>query len=229
MHLLYVPMNKKEVRLGFCWLTVLVLTSLPLRSGPVMELAFQGLHFAAAVLIFHRFLRSSFQVPLTKTLTIVKTALLGLILAQLANLLTNDLLFYFFPQYFFYNDTGPHFYNVLKEDILKEMLAENFPLTAFAVIVLAPIWEELFHRGLVFGTLARKHIALAYPVSIILYALLPILPLFGRQPAAYIVLSFIQHIPISVLFAWIYTRTETILTPVLAHMLMNAVSIFTMR
>lgn len=230
MHLLYVTLSEKEKRLGFDWLALLIASVLlhPIRSTAVMEFVFQAGNFAAAVLIFHTFLRTSLQVPLTTPFQILKMAILGLILAQLANLLTNDLLYYFFPQYFYYDETGPHFGNVLKF-LMETFAQENFPLTAIAIIFFVPIWEEVFHRGLVFGSLLRKNLALAYMVSAALYAFAPIVPLFGNYPLGYIVISFLQYIPIGVLFAWVYTRTETILTPILAHMVMNAVSIFTMR
>lgn len=231
MHLLYVTLTEQEKRLGAVWLAIVCLSCLvfPLRPGAAAEGLYQGVLLLGTVLIFRKFLAASLRVPLTTPGQIPKMAFLGLTLAGLANLLTNDLLYYFFPRYFFYNDTGPHFYNVMKEEVLRSHLSENFPLTTVTVIVFVPLWEETLHRGLVFGALVRKNLPLAYGVSIALYSLLPVIPLLGTYPPVYILLSFIQYIPISVLFAWVYTRTETILTPILAHMAMNAVSIFAMR
>lgn len=230
MHLLFVPMNRKETRLGFVWLGIFLLSVLvfPVPSNAAGEFAFRLIHFAAAVLIFHRFLRASFDVPLMPVGRILSFALLGLIAAQLANLLTNDLLFYFFPEYFRYTETGPAFVNIQKES-MAGFAREQFLLSALSMILLIPVTEELFHRGLVFGTLARKSTVLAYLVSAAFYALIPTVILLGSFDPDYIILSFIQYLPIGFLFAWIYTRTETILTPIAAHMLMNAVSIFTMR
>lgn len=229
MHLLYLPMNRREKLAGILWLAAAVLSSvLPLRSDAHRELLFHAVQVLAAVLIFHRFLGASLSVPLTTPLTIVKFALLGLILAQLANLLTNDLIFYFLPNYFGYSETGPYFLNAQKE-LLRSYAAENFPLTLVGIVFFVPVWEELLHRGLVFGSLVQKNIALAYIAAVLLYAVIPIIPLFGAYRVDYILLSFLQYIPISLMFCWIYTRTETILTPMLAHMLMNAVSIFTLR
>ena len=183
MHLFYVPLSEKEKRFGLLWLAVLALSSalIPLRSSALSEFLFHALHFGAAVLIFHRFLKSSLEVPHTGPFRILRIALLGLILAQLANLLTNDLLFYFFPKYFYYNETGPHFANVRKA-LIESFAAENAFLTGVAIILFVPIAEELFHRGLVFGGIARKNLALAYVISITLYTLLPVIPLFGNYP-----------------------------------------------
>lgn len=230
MHLLYIRMTRKEIYPGLGWLAVLLLSGFlfPAGSGAVSAFFFQAAHFLAAMLIFHRFLRSSLEVPLTPFSRILKSALLGLILAQLANLLTNDLLYYFFPKYFGYGETGPYFVNISKE-LTKALLEEQFFLTAVRIAFFVPIAEELFHRGLVFGNLVQKNTVLAYTVSVLLYAFLPIIPLLGHYSPDYIVISFIQYLPIGILFSWIYTRTETILTPILAHILMNGVSIFTMR
>ena len=230
MHLLYIRMTRKEIYPGLGWLAVLLLSGFlfPAGSGAVSAFFFQGAHFLAAMLIFHRFLRSSLEVLLTPFSRILKSALLGLILAQLANLLTNDLLYYFFPKYFGYGETGPYFVNISKE-LTKALLEEQFFLTAVRIAFFVPIAEELFHRGLVFGNLVQKNTVLAYTVSVLLYAFLPIIPLLGHYSPDYIVISFIQYLPIGILFSWIYTRTETILTPILAHILMNGVSIFTMR
>ena len=94
MHLLYIPMNKKEQCFGFMWLGLMLISILlaPVRSSALPEFLFWGGNFAVAVLIFRKFLKSSFQVPLTPFSTVLKFALLGYGLAFLANLLTNDLM-----------------------------------------------------------------------------------------------------------------------------------------
>lgn len=229
--LLYVSMEKKELRFGFAWLALLAASTLlhPLRSSAVMEFSFHGCNFLAAILIFRKFLVNSWGIPHTTLGQILGKACLGAFLAWLANLLTNDLLYFYLPKWFYYDDFGPHFYNVLKQDILTAQLGENSLLTTAATVLFVPIWEELFHRGLVFGTLARKNLALAYGVSVTLYALLPLVPLFGSMPGEYLILSFLQYIPMGVMFAWIYTRTESIFTPIGAHILLNGLSVFAMR
>ena len=103
------------------------------------------------------------------------------------------------------------------------------PLTAVAMILFVPVVEEVLYRGLVFGNLVQKSTPLAYLISTALYCLVLILPILGNASTDYIILSFIQYIPVSVMFCWIYTRTETLLTPVLAHMVMNGLSILTLR
>ena len=229
--LLYVNMEKNELRWGFAWFAFLVISSLlhPLRSSAITEFAFHGANFLAVILIFRKFLISSWQIPHTPRSSILRMALLGAGLVWLANLLTNDLIYFYLPKWFYYDDFGPHFYNVLKQEILVAHLEDNALLTTVAIIFFVPVWEEIFHRGLVFGTLVQKNLIAAYVVSMSLYTLLPLVPLFGTMPIDYLIVSFLQYIPIGVMFAWIYTRTESIFTPILAHMLLNGASVFAMR
>ncbi len=229
--LLYVNMEKNELRWGFAWFAFLVISSLlhPLRSSAITEFAFHGANFLAVILIFRKFLISSWQIPHTPRSSILRMALLGAGLVWLANLLTNDLIYFYLPKWFYYDDFGPHFYNVLKQEILVAHLEDNALLTIVAIVFFVPVWEEIFHRGLVFGTLVQKNLIAAYVVSMSLYTLLPLVPLFGTMPIDYLIISFLQYIPIGVMFAWIYTRTESIFTPILAHMLLNGASVFAMR
>lgn len=230
MHLLYIPMTRKEQNIGLGLLGLMLVSQflLPVRTSPLGEFLFYGIFFGATLVVFRRFLLSSAQVPLTPFLTVIKYALLGYALAFLANLLTNDLLFYFFSRYFYYDETGPHFLNLCKT-ALEALASENFPLTAAAIIIFVPMVEEVLYRGLVFGNLVQKNLPLAYLISTLLYCLVLVLPILGQASPDYIILSFIQYIPVNLMFCWIYTRTETILTPVLAHMVMNGLSILTLR
>lgn len=80
--------------------------------------------------------------------------------------------------------------------------------------VIAPVAEELLFRGLVFGGLAqRMPVAVAATVSALLFALS-----HGLGVVA----------PIFVLglgLAWLYRRTGTIWAPIMAHGVVNAISL----
>ena len=230
MHLLYVSMTRKEQNMGLGLLVLMFLSILifPARTAPLEAFLFYGGYFLAVLVIFRQFLRSSLEVPLIPFATVLKFTLLGYALAFLANLLTNDLIYYFLPKYFYYNETGPHFVNLCKIH-MGALASVNFPLTAVVVVLFVPLVEELLYLGVVFGNLLQKNHPLAYVISTLLYCLVLTAPILGQYPADYVILSFIQYIPINLMFCWIYTRTETVLTPILAHMVMNGISIFTMR
>lgn len=225
--MMYVRLSTKESRLGWACFALYILLPFILPKGVWFAFGFQAAFFGASALIFHRFLVESARVPLIGVRQILGMAFLALILTQLANLLMNDLLFYFFPEYYGYNETGPYFHNPQKE-ALAALLGESCWATVLGAVVLAPVTEELFYRGLVFGRLCGDSPTLAYLVSTVLYALLPVLPMIGRCPVSFLVISFMQYIPIGLFFGWFYRRSNTILTTILAHVVMNAVGVVTM-
>lgn len=227
---MYIPMSPKEQRRGLCLLIMMLATVLifPLRSSVSAEFGFWAICFAGTIFIFRRFLTASAQIPLTPVSIVLKFSLLGYILAFLANLLTNDLLFYFLPRHFYYNETGPHFFNICKE-LLAGFASENFLLAAGFTVLFVPVVEELLYRGLIFGSLVRKNLPLAYLVSTIVYSAVLTLPVWSGASMDYIALHFVQYLPVNLMFCWIYVRTETILTPILAHIIMNALCILTLR
>jgi hypothetical protein len=101
--LLYVNMTREEKRWGIEWLAIAVVCTVlhPLRSSALMEFLFHGGNLLAAILIFRAFLISSWDIPHTTFGQILRLALLGAGLAFLANLLTNDLIYYYLPKYFY--------------------------------------------------------------------------------------------------------------------------------
>ena len=88
MHLLYIPMNRKETLWGLVILAAVVLSSGMIPHTALTLTLYHGLLFLASGLVFRRFLAASARIPLTPLSTVVKFALLGLVFAQLANLLS---------------------------------------------------------------------------------------------------------------------------------------------
>ena len=230
--MLFVSMNRREKCLGWITLAAGILLSAlfrlldvrPALSIPVLSV----LLFGAVLLVFHRFLKEALQVPFTDWRRIVRSALLGLIAAQLVTLLINDLFYFFFPRFYFYDDTGPHFVNAQRE-LLSAAMADAPVLTCICAVFLLPAVTEILHRGLIFTSIPIQSRAIACLVSTMLFAALRTFFLPGQYETAYVIISFVQYIPMGIFFTWIYTATETIFTPILAHMVLNAVSIFTMR
>lgn len=231
MNTLYVTMSAREKRLGWLWFGCFVLILTPLAivwPGAVAVFAKAALSFAAAVLIFRDFLRDSFRVPLTTTGQILLKALLGLIVSSVATIAMNDLFYFYLPEYFAYTDFGPMYYNV-NEAAFAALTAEHFWPMTLAFVVLMPIGEELLFRGLLFGSLYRRSRWLAHLVSVALFAFLPTLGLIGNYPTLYIVMNFLQYVPLGLVLGWMYTSTETIVTPIVLRMVLHAVAICSMR
>jgi membrane protease YdiL (CAAX protease family) len=88
-------------------------------------------------------------------------------------------------------------------------------VAVLAIVVLAPIAEELFFRGVVFNAFLRERgPRLAYIGSAALFAVIH--------------LSIVALLPIFVLglaLAWVYDRTGSLLAPIVMHAVVNGISV----
>ena len=87
-------------------------------------------------------------------------------------------------------------------------------LMVLAIVVLAPIGEELFYRGWVFRWLAPDNVALAYVVSAWIFAVIHFNP--AGLPA-----YFAYGLGLAALYRW----SGSIWTPILAHATNNAIAV----
>lgn len=85
-------------------------------------------------------------------------------------------------------------------------------LTIFVVVVLAPVFEETFFRGLLYPTL-RNRLGVGYAVLLngLIFGVLHFQPLYMLSLAL-----------VGAVLALLYEKTESIVTPMLAHGLYNA-------
>ena len=102
---------------------------------------------------------------------------------------------------------------------IRELPANQFALVWIAGVVLAPLVEEIFFRGLVFRAYLERHGRLvAYAVSSVLFAL----PHMNLQ-------AFFPLVVLGWTLAWLYRRTDS-LTPVwVAHAFNNGVGFLLLR
>lgn len=89
--------------------------------------------------------------------------------------------------------------------------------TTIEVVVLAPVFEEIIFRGLVFTTLRDKF---SFPVSMIVSAGVFALA-HGYGPIA-----FLSVFWSGLLWAWIYERTGSVLPGIFAHAMNNALVVY---
>lgn len=226
MHLLYVTLNPRE-KLGGLIILTLFLLPLPFLWESLLILPFTLILFSLSVWIFRRFLLESFQVPLVTPGQILVKALLAAIISQLSTLLTNDLIFYFLPNYFLYTDLGPLFYNTVWESVVP-LAQQSTILSALCLVVSLPVIEELLFRGLLFGALYRRSPLAGFLLTLVLYSFIRLLPVLGEDPL-YLGVCALQYIPMTIYLSWVYVRSDTIAAPMLAHMLMNAVNLYILR
>jgi membrane protease YdiL (CAAX protease family) len=97
------------------------------------------------------------------------------------------------------------------EKLFEERLV--LPLAGVATVLVAPLVEETFFRGFVFGGLRRYGFFWAALASGLLFSAAH-LSLGGLIPLALV----------GMLFAWSYSRTGSLWTPIYAHFIFNLVS-----
>ncbi len=94
-------------------------------------------------------------------------------------------------------------------------VTEGSPLLSFfAVVILAPVFEEILCRGLILGTLKK--------VMPKWYAIVISAAIFGIIHGNPI--QFIYATAVGILLGWLYTKYESILVPMLCHLAFNLVS-----
>ena len=226
MNLLYITLSPRE-KLGGLGILALYLLAMPFLPGWFPFFLFTLAVFLLSACIFRRFLLETFRIPLVTPWQILFKAILAVLLSQLSRLLANDLIFYFLPDCFLYTDLGPLFYNVAWEWAAPP--AREHPALAFLSLVLfLPVVEELLYRGLIFGHFYRRWPLIGFLLTLVLYTGLRLLPLWGLDPL-YLGVYALQYIPMTIYLSWFYIRSDTIAVPILAHMLMNAVSFSILR
>lgn len=107
-----------------------------------------------------------------------------------------------------------------------EMYLIEHGSTVAILIVLMPIVEELFFRGLVFGWLRSHSRVLAYVVSCLLFCLAGVWQFaFTSGDWRYLLLA-VRLLPTAVALCWSYDHGGSIWCPMALHMALNAIDLF---
>lgn len=100
--------------------------------------------------------------------------------------------------------------------------ASNSRYVEAAVVYLAPVVEEMMFRAGIFGLIRRRSRIAAYAVSALLFSLYHVLPYAIQNPLYWV--YTLQYLPVSLLLARCYERTNTIWGSVFFHMLVNGIA-----
>lgn len=187
-------------------------------SKAMLNFLYFSINCLATVGIFSRFMKKNFLRTVRSPGDTLLYAAIGFAAYWLCSTLVTLFIQWVFPDYVNPNDS----------QIL--VLTGSDPLfMILGTVLLAPIAEELLHRGLVFGCLYTKYPRAAYGVSALLFASIHVLSYVGHSPAGYLALALIQYLPAGLILAWSYQRSGSIFTPMLIHMINNAVMMITTR
>ena len=213
-------MTKREMTFGWGWLAVqmLVLPSLissiaaPWGSAAV-NFCYHLVSLLAVTVIFRRYLKQelrNFTAGFKKVLPVIAVSLAVYYVAGevLLCLITA---------------IDPGFRNV-NDDSVAVLRQGNLALTAVMTVALAPVSEECLFRGLIFGC-ARKHSRwAAYVVSAVAFGALHVMGYVGSFGAVKLLLCFAQYLPAGLVLAAAMEKTDSIVTAMCIHAIINAVS-----
>lgn len=172
--------------------------------------------FAVTVLLFHSYLAHTSSRFLDNLNRALSTMLLGLLVFYGAN----ELLFRVCNVLF---DSRTN----LNDMTIAAQVASAPRMTVLIVVLLAPFVEEVLFRGLVFGCLKEKSRIFAYILSCALFAFLHVwTAAVSNWDLGYLILM-LQYLVPGLVFAWAYEHSGTLWTSILLHMLVNALSLFT--
>lgn len=113
------------------------------------------------------------------------------------------------------------------QDLFSEMLGYHFITAAFLAVVLAPIWEELLFRSVLFAGVYHKGRLRAYFVSTLSFSFVHIMNflfLGGFSPILF--LTMLIYIPAGIVLCWVYEKSGNVITAMLMHGLINFIVIF---
>ena len=96
-------------------------------------------------------------------------------------------------------------------------------ITLLLVVVLLPLIEEIFFRGLVFGALREKSRVLAYACSTLGFALASVLGYALSLRETLYLLNGVEYLPVGLALAWCRERGGSVWSAVVLRMVISAV------
>lgn len=171
-------------------------------------------NFLAAVLIFHKFLWKNFHNIGKRFWGFVQAVILGFVMYYAGLYLINLLL----------KLVAPDMSNLNDESIVTLFRASKWIMLP-GTVLLAPVAEECFVRGLVFGGLHRRSRVLAYIASTLLFSFMHVGGYIGTAPWWQLGLCFLQYVPAGIALAWAYEKADSLFAPILMHCIINALSL----
>ena len=171
-------------------------------------------NFIAVLLIFHDFLARSLRQLLNHPIDALQAAILGFVAYYVCYYAIDWLVSLLVPGYTNYNDES-----------IAVLSRGNYFLTFLGTVILVPLAEECFFRGLIFRNLYKQSHWAAYLVSIAAFACIHILGYLGQYSVRELIIAVIQYIPAGVWLAWSYVKGDTIFVPIAIHAAVNFITI----
>lgn len=187
-------------------------------SAALYNFLYFSINFICVTAIFSKFLKKSMLRVRRSYPEVLATAAIGFGVFWLCSSLLHSAIGLLFPEFVNLNDSS-----------LVDILGDYPVLLFLGTVVLAPVAEEVFHRGLVFGWLHEKNVLLAYAVSTLLFAAIHVVQYIGLYSPLHLLIALIQYLPAGIVFAWAYQRSGCIFAPIAIHAANNLLAVLSVR
>jgi len=187
-------------------------------SDTLINLVYFSVNFLCVVIICRGFLWRSLKQLSKRVLPILRYVLLGFVLYELGVYLVNLIAYFAMPDFTNVNDAA-----------IFAMGQDYFIPVSIGLVLLVPVVEETLYRGLIFGAFYERSRVLAYALSTVVFASIHVVSYLGAYSPLLLSLCFLQYIPAGLCLAWAYAKADNIFAPILIHMTINLIGVFTMR
>ena len=215
-------LSRAEQVAGFCYLPIFVallgfgLNWLNLHLDLNMtELQVNICYFVINALftwiIFHQFLLRSFRN--IRFWELVQALILGFVMYYAGNFILGLAAMWLGLEIPAYNN-----------DAVLALTQQNQTVMIVCGVILAPVAEETFVRGLIFGSIRKKSRILAYVVSVLFFAAVHVWQFAFDQELQSVLLAAAAYLPAGIALGWTYEKADTIWAPIGLHMAINAIA-----
>ena len=187
-------------------------------SESVLNVICFAINFIAVLIIFRKFLLANWQPVRIQPWNVLRCAGIGFLMYLAGNFLFSWLSTAIDPEFANLNDAA-----------IAQMVESNYGLMTIGTVILVPIAEECFYRGLIFRGIYDRSPLLAYSLSMVIFSLAHVLGYVAMADFGTLVLCFLQYLPAGFALAWAYRRSGPIFASILIHMSVNQIGMLLMR
>ena len=177
-----------------------------------------AVNFVAVLIIFRKYLVANFAPVKAYPWHVLRWAGIGFVIYMVGNTLFGWLVPLMDPEFANINDAA-----------IMEMVQTHFGLMTVGTVILVPVAEECFYRGLIFRGIYDRSPVLAYIVSMALFSLAHVLGYVTMADFGTLVLCFFQYLPAGFALAFSYRKSGSIYASILIHMTVNQTGMLLMR
>ncbi len=183
-----------------------------------LNLCYYAINFLAATLIFRKYLGNHLSSLGRNWWECLKALILGYVFYYVTSYAVSWCLPRLIPGFANVNDSA-----------IAAMAGNDFWVIALGTVILVPVAEELFFRGLIYGSLYQHSRFWAYLVSCLAFSAIHVLGYIGTANPLVLIGCFLQYLPAGLCLAWSFQESGSIFVPIAIHTLINAISIFALR